>query len=44
MKLAAGAARWFVNQVVGPIVLGAIFLGAFAPASIVLRCFPARQR
>lgn len=35
---------WLVNQVVGPIVLGTIFLAAFAPASFVLRCFPARKR
>jgi hypothetical protein len=35
---------WLVNQVVAPIVLGTIFLGAFAPVSFVLRCFPARQR
>jgi hypothetical protein len=36
--------NWFLNQVVGPIVLGAIFLGAFAPASLVLRCVPVRGR
>ena len=44
MKPAVSAVTWLINQVVSPLVLGTIFLGAFAPASFVLRCFPARRR
>ena len=38
------AVHWMLNQVVGPVVLGIVFLGAFGPASLVLRCLPARRR
>ena len=38
------AIHWLLDRVVGPIVFGTIFLGTFAPASLVLRCFPARRR
>lgn len=37
------AVHWMLSQLAG-IVLGTIFLGAFGPASLVLRCLPARRR